>query len=231
MKKILFYLLITLCLTSNIHAQEIEEEVYTEGYYGFDFGLYYMHFKGNNNIKTIDLEENTWNGLGIYMAREFWDKNKINLFIDLGLDVSWFKDIFMVDIPLALNLGCKFLEIPQRDISFMLHAGIGYFYSSMRVFDDKNIGGFDLYRDEHLEQHSAFVPFGIRFYYKHFFSDFTYRLRFAKNKVSIKEDVEDGMFYYSDYADLFYKRNLINSNYKIKNLDISNWCVTIGFRF
>lgn len=235
MKKFLFFILALNVLGATAYSQDIEnvEEERLTLSHRVEFGLYYMHSKSNNRIKASDYK-NTWNGVGIYTSKEIFYKSKMNFFFDFGLDIGWFDDVIMLNIPVAFNFGYRIFDIPQRDSYFMLHVGLGYFYSSIRRYKDGYLGGYELFDDEHLEQHSAFVPIGIRFYYKSFFADFTYRLRFAKSKVRIEGNSADDYYIYEDLLDIDWlpskRYNTNNQTNRIKNIDAFTWCITIGFK-
>lgn len=231
-KLLLFIILLSNLFGATTYSQEIEEQEGITLSHNVELGVYYMHFNSNNQIKQSKYQS-TWNGVGLYTAKEIFYKGKMNFFFDLGFDIGWFEDVIMLNIPVAFNFGYKIFDLPQRDGYFMLHAGLGYFYSSLRRYKDGYLGGYELFDDEHLGQHSAFIPIGLRFYYKQFFADFIYRLRFVKSKVKIEANSEDDYIYeyYLDNNWLLYKRyNANNQTNRIKNIDIFPWCITLGFR-
>jgi len=227
------YLSVVFCLflfyTANSQSKEKE---HVTDVHVFDCGLYYMHLSSNDNIKNSDVYgKDNWNGIGIYLSGGLFNRNKTSLFLDLGFDIGWFKDVFMFNLPLSVNVGFNLFDTPKNNSNLMLHGGIGYFLASLRQYRKGNIGGYDLYEDEHLAQNSAFIPLGIRFYHKLIFVDFTYRFRFLKGKIKIESgSEEDYEYYYTVFDNLANKRVRTDTqNNRIKDIDVFPWRITIGF--
>ncbi len=199
--------------------------------FNVDIGLYYSQFQANNENYDRHNDKD-WYNVGIYMGAGAYNISKYRFFIDLGVDISWHKSVFMTNVPIALNAGVDIISLPKQSTYLTAHIGIGYYLATLRKFDDGMIGGFYVYDDEHLEQHSAYVPAGVRFYHKHFFADFTYRLRFWKSKVRVKID-ESNEYYFDD--DDFYKANKYSvrttKNNRIRDIETTPWTFTIGVTF
>ena len=193
--------------------------------FNVDFGLHYSQFQANNDNYNEVHNEKDWYNVGLYMGVGAYNISKYRFFLDFCVDIGWHKDVFMINVPIALNAGVDIIALPKQSTYLTAHAGIGYFLATLRKLDNGVIGGYYVYDDEHLEQHSMFVPAGVRFYHKHFFMDFTYRLRFWKSKVSVQID-DDNEFDYTD----FYKSRSAQNN-RIRSIETFPWTFTIGVTF
>lgn len=113
-KLLLFIILLSNLFGATTYSQEIEEQEGITLSHNVELGVYYMHFNSNNQIKQSKYQS-TWNGVGLYTAKEIFYKGKMNFFFDLGFDIGWFEDVIMLNIPMAFNFGYKIFDLPQRD--------------------------------------------------------------------------------------------------------------------
>lgn len=231
MKKNIFLALFLLC-AGLLSAQSSKGE--RDGFFEHfgEFGIYYSQCSANRLLNENN-GKGMWHGVGLYCAVGDFDYKKMSFFFDFALDIGWHRDIIMLNIPLALNFGYSIYYDPAENKNLMAHVGAGYMYASIRDFDNGFLGGYYVYDDECLQQHSAVVPIGLRFYYKGFFADFTYRVRFLKSKVSVHYDDDDDLFVDYDYDMIGAKswREGLETNVKIRNIDVFPWTFTIGINF
>ena len=218
----------------NSDNDAISNKAFSSAKHYADIGLYGSKFNSKFDTETMERKKTSWYGLGFYLGGGVFGVNNYSFFFDLGLDCGGSKDIFELNLPLAVNAGYNVFSDTEKQIYTMLHLGFGYFYSSLRTFSTGYLGGYYLFDNEHLEQHSAFAPFGLRFYYKNFFMDVSYRFRFWKSGIKISENEElDYILDDYDYDYLPYKRQKNNSNIdsdkRLKDIEVFKWVFTIGF--
>ncbi|MBQ6754602.1 MAG: hypothetical protein IJR03_05310 [Bacteroidales bacterium] len=217
--------------TASMGSSILDKE-FSDAGHNMDFGLYYSQFKANNETYMSHQNKDDWYALGLYIGVGAYNVSKYSVFLDCGIDVGWHKDIFMLNVPVALNVGYDIFAQPEKRTYLTAHAGIGYFFASLRNFDNGMLAGYYVYEDEHLEQHSAFVPLGIRFYYKNVFADFTYRMRFLKSRVKVELNEENDYYYDDDDWFKQTRRTAYNGQSdRIKNIETLPWTFTIGLNF
>ncbi len=209
------------------------DKPFSDAGHNVDLGLYYSQFKANNENRLSRQNKENWYALGLYIGVGAYNVSNYSLFLDCGVDIGWHKDVFMFNVPVALNVGYDIFSKPKEKTYLTAHAGIGYFFASLRNFDNGMLAGYYVYEDEHLEQHSAFVPVGIRLYYKRIFVDFTYRFRFLKSRVKVEIN-DDNDYYYDD--DYYWFKSTERTAYngksdRIRNIETFPWVFTVGINF
>lgn len=188
--------------------------------HAFEFSLSYMQMKENLVATSRFTDIPTWHGIGIGGAAGLFHKNNMSAYVDMFLDLGWNDDYTTFNMPICANVGFDIWSIKEKNIYLTPHLGLGFMIASLQSFDDNNIGGYFVYDDEHLSQISGCIPFGIKFYYKKIFFDFSYRMRFLKSKISIEENSSD--------TEILYDKRSEN---RINNIKIFPCTFSLGYCF
>lgn len=145
----------------------------------------------------------------------------MNVYLDINANIGWEEKYYTIGLPIGLNVGYDIFSDNEK-FYVTPHVGIG-FMSNM-LFKSSGyggIGGFAVNDDEHLAQYSGYFPLGAKIYFKKFFLDFTYRIRFLKGSIMIESNEEIA----DSYID-----------YKMESRPISSiksfpWTISLGFCF
>ncbi|MCQ2326024.1 MAG: hypothetical protein MJZ71_00510 [Bacteroidales bacterium] len=187
----------------------------------YEFSISYMQMKESLVATSQYLEKPTWNGVGLGFGIGAFHFDKLNVYLDINANIGWDKGYYTLGLPIGLNFG---YDIFSKGDNFYVSPHVGVGFMSNMLFKSSGyggIGGFAVNDDEHLTQYSGYFPLGAKIYFKRFFLDFTYKIRFLKGSVMIESNEE--------IANSF-------TDYKMDSRPISSiksfpWTISLGFCF